>query len=104
MTIRTENRLKEGYHFQKTRRSHGIFLAHDSFPRRFPPLTIGMLSAEAAGEAGHLNRDSAFGGPRHPHPEESMPGDVCRVGGSGEFRFSAGQLGFTAAIAPDGGP
>jgi hypothetical protein len=44
MTIRAENRLKEGYHFQKTRRLYD-FSADDSFPRRFPPLTIGMLSA-----------------------------------------------------------
>jgi hypothetical protein len=45
MMIRTENRLKEGYHFRNIAIFPESFRSHDSFPRHFPPLTIEGLSA-----------------------------------------------------------
>jgi hypothetical protein len=43
MMIRTENRLKEGYHFRNIAILPESFRSHDSFPRLFPPLTIEVV-------------------------------------------------------------
>jgi len=43
MMIRTENRLKEGYHFRNIAIFPESFRSHDSYPRRFPPLTIEVV-------------------------------------------------------------